>query len=200
LDSIEYYNTHAAEYFQKTVDIDMKEHWDAFVKLLPAGAAILDLGCGSGRDSAYFLSCGYDVTMLDASYKMCELASIHTGLDVLNMSYEDMDFEDVFDGIWACASLVHIPSDKMDKLLQKIIKGLKPGGIMYMSFHYGDYEGVRYGRYFTDYRTKSLKELILRQKNVELIDLRKCRDSRVKDNSVSEDNSWIYALIKKINK
>lgn len=197
MDSIEYYNKHAAEYFQKTVDINMKDNWDVFTELLPEGASILDLGCGSGRDSAYFLSCGYDVTMVDASYEMCNLASIHTGHDVLNLSYENLDFYDVFDGIWACASLAHIPADRIDGILQKIIRGLKTDGIMYMSFHYGNFEGIRDGRYFTHYRTRTLKDLVLRQPNVELIEIQKCKDSRVKETKVSDEYKWIYAIIKK---
>lgn len=197
MDSIEYYNENAEEYFQKTVDIDMQEHWDAFTSLLPDGASILDLGCGSGRDSAYFLSCGYDVTMLDGSYEMCNLAGIHTGQEVLCLKYEDIDFCNVFDGIWACASLVHIPANHIDELLKRIIRGLKINGIMYMSFHYGDFEGIRDGRYFTDYRGRSLKELIMRLPNVELVDIVKCKDVRMAEASEDTENSWIYAIIRK---
>ncbi len=197
MDSIEYYNTHATEYFQKTIDIDMRQNWDAFISLLPEGASILDLGCGSGRDSAYFLSCGYDVTMLDASYEMCNLAAIHTGHDVLHLSYENMDFHNVFDGIWACASLVHIPSDKIDDILQKVIAGLKVNGILYMSFHYGDFEGIREGRYYTDYRTRTLKELVFRQANLELIDIQKSKDSQPSEADDVKEYGWIYAIARK---
>lgn len=200
MDSIEYYNTHANEYFQKTVDIDMQNHWDAFISLLPEGASILDLGCGSGRDSAYFLSCGYDVTMLDASYEMCKLAHIHTGHEVLNLLYEDMDFYDVFDGIWACASLVHIPRNRIDGILQKIIQALKINGIMYMSFHYGEFEGIRDGRYFTDYRGRMLRELIMRQANAELVDMQICKDSKTSKAGDDIEHNWIYAIIRKINR
>lgn len=197
MDSIEYYNTNATEYFQNTVNIDMQDNWDAFLGLLPEGASILDLGCGSGRDSAYFLSCGYDVTMLDASDEMCNLASIHTGQDVLHLSYENMDFDNVFDGIWACASLVHIPSDKIDDIIQKIIDALKVNGILYMSFHYGDFEGVRDGRYYTDYRTRTLKELIFHHANLELIDIVKSKDSQPSDSDAVKEYGWIYAIVRK---
>ena len=188
MDSIEYYNQNAADYFEQTVDIDMREYWDLFTEVLPEGGSILDLGCGSGRDSAYFISRGFDVTAMDASEEMCALASIHIGQDVLNLSFEKMDFNEVFDGIWACASLLHVPSDKIDVILTKVIKSLKINGILFMSFKYGDFQGERDGRYYTDYRTKTLKELIARHEDMEMIDVQKCEDNQ----------SWIYALAKRI--
>jgi 2-polyprenyl-3-methyl-5-hydroxy-6-metoxy-1,4-benzoquinol methylase len=193
LDSIEYYNQNAAEYFEHTVDIDMQESWDEFTALLPEGGSILDLGCGSGRDSAHFISCGFDVTAMDASEEMCELASIHIGQDVLQLSFDEIDFKEVFDGIWACASLLHVPSSKIDNIFNKVIDSLKINGVLFMSFRYGDFEGERGGRYYTDYRTKALKELILKLENLELIELQTCEDSRP-----NSDKVWIYTLIRKI--
>jgi SAM-dependent methyltransferase len=193
LDSIEYYSQNASEYFEQTVDIDMQECWDSFTKLLPEGGSILDLGCGSGRDSAYFISCGFDVTAMDASEEMCSLASIHIGQDVLQLSFDEMDFNEVFDGIWACASLLHVPSDKIENILGKVVNSLKINGVLYMSFHYGDFEGKRKGRYYTDYRTKDLKELISRFEDLELIEVQKCEDTRQNSNTV-----WIYALVRRI--
>jgi SAM-dependent methyltransferase len=194
LDSIEYYSQNAAEYFEHTVDIDMQDTWGNFTGLLPEGGSILDLGCGSGRDSAYFISCGFDVTAMDASKEMCDLASIHIGQDVLQLSFDEMDFNEVFDGIWACASLLHVSSDDIENILAKVIKSLKYDGILYMSFRYGEFEGERDGRYYTDYRTKTLKELISRFSNLELIEMQKHGDSRPDSN-----NTWIYALVRKIS-
>ena len=193
MDSIEYYNQNAAEYFDQTVDIDMQDWWDKFTELLPEGGSVLDLGCGSGRDSAYFLSCGFDVTAMDASEEMCALASIHIGQDALHLSFTEIDFNEVFDGIWACASLLHVSSGEIDNIFTKIIKSLKRNGILYMSFHYGDFEGECNGRYITDYRTKPLKELIARHEELELIELQKCEDARPNNGMV-----WIYALVRKI--
>ena len=193
MDSIEYYSQNAAEYFENTVDIDMQENWDEFSALLPEGGSILDLGCGSGRDSAHFISCGFDVTAMDASEEMCELASIHIGQDVLQLSFDEIDFKEVFDGIWACASLLHVPSSKIDDIFNKVIDSLKINGVLFMSFRYGDFEGERDGRYYTDYRTKDLKDLILKHENLELLELQKCDDSRPESDKV-----WIYTLIRKI--
>lgn len=193
MDSIEYYNQNATEYFEHTVDIDMQENWDRFTQLLPEGGSVLDLGCGSGRDSAYFISRGFDVTAMDASEEMCDLASIHIGQDVLHLSFEEMDFDEVFDGIWACASLLHVPSNQIESIFTKVINSLKMNGILFMSFRYGDFEGDRGGRFYKDYRTKVLKELIGRFDEIELIEIQKCEDTR-EDN----DTVWIYVLVKKV--
>jgi 2-polyprenyl-3-methyl-5-hydroxy-6-metoxy-1,4-benzoquinol methylase len=193
LDSIEYYNQNAAEYFEQTVNIDLQECWDHFTELLPEGGSILDLGCGSGRDSAYFIDHGFDVTAMDASEEMCDLASIHIGQDVLKLSFDEIDFDEVFDGIWACASLLHVPGHKVDEILNKINKSLKINGILFMSFYYGDFEGERDGRYYRDYRTKTLKELILKQEDMEIIDIQKHEDTRG-----DLGHTWIYALVRKV--
>lgn len=195
MDSIEYYEQNAVEYFEHTVDINMQELWDAFTGLLPEGGSILDLGCGSGRDSAYFISCGFDVTAMDASREMCDLASIHIGQDVLQLSFEEMDFNEVFDGIWACASLLHVPDDEIEDIFSKAVNSLKINGILFMSFRYGDFEGERNGRYYKDYRTKALKELIGRNENMQLIEVQKCADARPDVETI-----WIYALARKIEK
>lgn len=194
MDSIEYYNENAADYFEQTVNIDMHPLWDKFTELLPEGGSILDLGCGSGRDSAYFLSCGYDVTAMDASEAMCELASIHIGQDVLNLSFAEMDFNEVFDGIWACASLVHVPSEEIEDVFAKVVHSLKVNGILFMSFHYGDFEGFRSGRFFRDYHTKTIKELLSRHEDMELLEIQKCEDLRQ-----DKEDVWIYALVRRVS-
>jgi SAM-dependent methyltransferase len=194
LDSIEFYNKNAVEYFEKTVNLDLQESLDRFTTFLPDGGSVLDLGCGSGRDSAYFISCGYDVTAVDASEEMCSLAGIHIGQDVLQMTFSELDFNEVFDGVWASASLLHVPRNEMDEILSKVINSMKRNGILYMSFHYGDFEGERSGRFYTDYRTKSLKDLFARFENLELIEVKR-------HENISQDNNtmWISALARRID-
>lgn len=191
--TIDYYNNHSEELYEYTKDISMEEHWDVFTELLEDNSSILDLGCGSGRDSAYFISRGFDVTALDGSENMCNLASIHIGQEVLHMEFEDIDFEEVFDGVWANASLHHVPSNDIEEILDKVVKGLKKDGIMYMSFHYGEEEGLEEERYYTNYNTKTLKGLIARFEKLELIGIRKSRDI-----VPERDTQWIYALVRRI--
>jgi 2-polyprenyl-3-methyl-5-hydroxy-6-metoxy-1,4-benzoquinol methylase len=193
LDSIEYYNQNASDYFERTVDIDLQENWDRFTELLPEGGNVLDLGCGSGRDSEYFISRGFDVTAMDASEEMCDLASIHIGQDVLKLTFDEIDFDEVFDGIWACASLLHVPANHMDVIMDKVVKSLKNKGVLFMSFYYGDYEGERNGRYYTDYRTKAIKELIARHDELELIEVWKDEVS-----GPDYDKTWICVLARKM--
>jgi 2-polyprenyl-3-methyl-5-hydroxy-6-metoxy-1,4-benzoquinol methylase len=195
LDSIDYYNQNAKEYYDSTVDLNMERTLRKFIELLPEGATVLDLGCGSGRDSLYFLEEGFDVTALDASEKLSGLAQIHIGQDVLNMKFEEMDFEEVFDGVWACASLLHVSENEIDNILDKVIMSIKPGGIIYMSFKYGDFSGIKDKRYFKYYNTKELKTLIGRHSEIEVIEIFRTPDYR-KDRV---DEQWINIFVKKID-
>lgn len=192
MDSIEYYSQNASEYFEKTVNIDLQNDWERFMEHLPEGGSVLDLGCGSGRDSEYFISQGFDVTAMDASEEMCDLASIHIGQDVLNLTFDEIDFDEVFDGIWACASLLHVPGDKMDDIMGKVVKSLKPNGVLFMSFYYGDYEGMRDGRYYKDYRTKAIKDLFANLEDMDIIEIYKEEDG------TKPEKSWICVLSRKI--
>ena len=193
MDSIDYYNKYAAKEFEETVNQDMSEIIKEFLNLLNEGDTILDLGCGSGRDSLTFYELGYDVTPLDASVEMCKLAEIHTDLDVLQMTYEQMDFDDVFDGIWACASLLHTPKKELSGILTKIARALNDKGILYMSFKLGDFEGFRGERYFSDFTADSISELLRENGRFEVIKLWETEDIR----SGHSDVRWINVLVRK---
>ncbi len=194
MDSIDYYDKYAGAYYQDTVNNSMEDILEKFVEYLPEDASVLDLGCGSGRDSLYLIENGYSVTAIDGSKEMCELAEIHTGQDVLNMEFDELDFEDVFEGVWACASLLHVEPKDMINILSKIYTSLKDNGILYMSFKYGDFQGFRKGRYFVDYTTKSMRELLRNQDYFEIMDIWKSEDNR--DN---QDQIWLNVFLKKKN-
>lgn len=193
MDSIDYYNKYAAKEFEETVNQDMSEIMREFLNYLEEGDTILDLGCGSGRDSLTLYELGYDVTPLDASSEMCKLAEIHTGLDVLQMTFEQIDFDDVFDGIWACASLLHTPKKELSGILTKIARALNEKGILYMSFKLGDFEGFRGERYFSDFTSDSISQLLRENGRFEILKLWETEDIR----SGHSDVRWLNVLAKK---
>ena len=160
MDPIDYYNKYAAKVFEDTVDQNMDAINAPFLELLEEGDTILDMGCGSGRDSLTFYDLGYDVTPLDGSEEMCRLAEVHTGLDVLQMTYEEMAFDGAFDGVWACGAFVHIPKDEMPALFRKVARALTEDGIFYLSMRLGDFEGFQGERYFSCYSEKELRSLV----------------------------------------
>lgn len=192
MDSIDYYNENAALYFETTVDADMSEEIAGFSKYLEEGSSVLDLGCGSGRDALAFYERGFHTTALDASEEMCKLAEIYTDLEVLCMKFEELDFVRVFDGIWACASLIHVPKKEIRKILQKVTTALKQDGILFMSFRHGDFEGYENKRYFSDYKKTELVSLIGNTAGLECIEIRLSKDK------LKRDLEWITVYAKKI--
>lgn len=193
LDSIDYYNKYASIYFENTVDLNMEEFLEKFISFLPEAGTILDLGCGSGRDSLYFINKGFDVTAMDGSEELCQLASIHIGQDVLNMQFSELDFQQVFDGIWACASLLHTTPEQLNEILGKISDSLKPGGVLYMSLKYGDFRGYRNGRYFADYKIHDMEEILEEHRDLEIVEMWKTSDLRPE----REEDSWLNIIVRK---
>ena len=104
--TIDYYNLNAENFIENTQNVDMHLAQDKFLHLLNEGAAILDFGCGSGRDARYFLSKGYQVTATDGSAEICRLASVFTGIEVKHLLFQELDEVNSYDGIWACSSMV----------------------------------------------------------------------------------------------
>ena len=139
--TIQYYDQNAADFVENTRNVDFHVMQDEFIEGLPAGAKILDLGCGSGRDTKYFLEHGYRVDAIDGSAELCALASEYTGIQVKCQLFQELDASEVYDGIWACSSLLHLSYGELDEVLYRIEKALKPQGILYMSFKYGVFEG-----------------------------------------------------------
>ena len=157
-----YYNTNAKDFFEGTAYVDMSEQYKDFLTYIPKGGKILDAGCGSGRDSRIFKEYGYDIVAMDGSIELCKLASEYIGQEVIHKQFQDIDFPPIFDGIWAAASLLHVPSSEIDMVLSKLKESLKTGGIFYASFKYGDFEGERNGRYFHDLNEETAKVLFTR--------------------------------------
>lgn len=186
-----YYDENAKEFFNGTFDADMSSHHEEFLKNLPEDACILDAGCGSGRDTKMFKELGYKVVAIDGSQKMCELASEYAGINVRYMQFQEINFVDVFDGIWACASLLHVPTDEMDLVLNKLKDSLKDNGIMYASFKYGNFEGIRNGRFFNDFTERESVELF--EKN----GFQVLKTWITEDSRPERDENWVNILLSK---
>ncbi|NLL36704.1 MAG: class I SAM-dependent methyltransferase [Fretibacterium sp.] len=193
--TIDYYNMNANDFYESTVSADMSTQYDMFEKRLYTGAHILDCGCGSGRDSKYFLSQGYEVTAIDGSEELCKKASNLTGLEVENMYFKDIDFEDEFDGVWACASLLHVSLDELPIVLKKISKAMKNYGVLYISFKYGDFNGERNGRFFADLNEDSFERIV--DGIPEFILQEKCISEDVRPGRTEK---WLNAIIVKREK
>lgn len=158
--TLQFYQQNADAFVVGTVSADMCDARTRFLKLLPSQAYILDFGCGSGRDTKAFLEQGYKVDAVDGSAELCRMASELTGIPVKQMLFESLSAVEQYDGIWACASILHLPRKELMGVLKKISDALKTGGILYTSFKYGDFEGIRSGRYFIDFTEGSFGELM----------------------------------------
>ena len=158
--TINYYNQNAENFIANTQNADMHPTQERFLRLLDANTSILDFGCGSGRDTKYFLEKGYQVTATDGSAELCRLASEFTGIKVKEMLFQELDAINQYDGIWACSSILHLPKKELLPVIWKMCEALKDNGIIYTSFKYGDFEGERNGRYFTDFTEKTFREFI----------------------------------------
>lgn len=159
-DTLEYYNSKAKDFVSGTVDVAFTEIQDIFLEYIPVGGRILDFGCGSGRDTKYFTSKGYDVDAIDGSEELCKIASEYTGIQVKQMLFEELDEVELYDGAWACASILHVEKKQLPDIIKKISIATKTGGVVYASFKYGDFEGVRNGRFFTYLTEESFGELL----------------------------------------
>ena len=166
--TLKYYNENAQSFASGTVSVKFTEVQDKFLEKLNPDAYILDFGCGAGRDTKYFLSRGYQVDAVDGSEQLCRIASEYTGIKVRQKLFQELDEKEKYDGIWACSSILHLPKNELKAVFMKMFKALKEDGIIYTSFKYGDFEGERNGRYFTDFTEKTFEEFVQDIENVKL--------------------------------
>lgn len=192
--TIEYYNFHAEQFIQSTINVDASPLYAMFLKYVKPGGAILDLGCGSGRDSQYFKGMGFSVHAIDASESMCDYASTLIGQTVECKRFDDIAFANEFDGVWACSSLLHVPPNELPGILHKVLKSLRSNGILYMSFKYGILSEERSGRFFTDMNENKLMSLLEPFDGITILEMKTTSDVRPN----RENEKWLNAVIKKI--
>lgn len=158
--TLNYYDTNANSFINDTISVDFSEIQNHFLELLPSNPYILDFGCGSGRDTKYFLEKGCHVFATDGSKKLCKEASVYTGIEVKQMLFQELNYVDAFDGIWACASILHVPKVELLSIIRKMCNALKVSGVIYTSFKYGAFEGEKNGRYFSNFTEVSFRQFI----------------------------------------
>lgn len=189
----DYYNSNAQDFIDGTVNVDTGSLRDRFLRYIPVAGSILDLGCGSGRDSKCFKDAGYDVSAIDASQELCIKASEYAGINVRCMRFEELDDVDKYDGIFACASLLHVPEGELPEALTTIRTALKPQGVLYASFKYGDFAGERDGRFFHDMNEESVEELFKSVPGFKIEEMWQSHDVRR-----DKDAYWINVIVRNI--
>lgn len=190
--TLQYYNYNAEAFVESTVAVDFAETQNRFVSVLK-GQRILDFGCGSGRDTKYFLELGYDVAAIDGSEELCKRAREYTGINVKHMMFQDLSDIEKYDGIWACSSILHLPKDELNQVIIKMKNALAPNGVIYTSFKYGDFEGFRNGRFFTDFTIDLFKEFVSHIDEIIIEDYWITGDVR----PGREEEKWLNLILRK---
>lgn len=195
LSTLAFYEKQGEQYYESTVGLDIHELYEPFLRELPPGAHILDAGCGSGRDTKAFLDRGYLVTAIDSSAKMAQLATAFTGQRCEVLSFQEMEFRDKFDGVWACASLLHVPKSEIEEVIHRFIRALKSGGIFYLSLKEGEGESIAEdGRLFNYYTEDSFRKLLSRFPMLRELAFWKTEEIR----SYQHRALWLNFLLKKL--
>ena len=189
--TLSYYNTHATDFVKHTVDVEFTGIQDRFLKYIPANGSILDFGCGSGRDTKYFLDKGYSVAAIDGSKELCRLAEEYSGVKVKCMLFNELDETAAYDGIWACSSILHLSHADLKDVLYRMIKAVKTGGYIYTSFKYGTFEGERHGRYFTDFTEDNFSDFISDIPKVKVVEEWVASDVR----PGRQDEKWLNIIL-----
>ena len=187
-----YYKENKDEFINNTINCDMSFHYNMFEKYLNDDAkTILDIGFGSGRDSLYF-SEKYEVYSIDPVEEFCEHAKDLGLKNVYCKRVQDIEYINMFDGIWACASLLHIPTYEMVDVLNKCYQALKGNGVMYCSFKHGEFEGKRNGRFFLDLIEERFKQFV-EKTNFKILEVCITEDVRP-----DKTERWLNVILKKL--
>lgn len=174
--------------------MDLSDLRAKFLGLIPQGGTICDAGCGSGRDAKAFKDQGYQVTAFDASLPLVKLAREFTALPVTHLSFEQMSYQEAFDGIWACSSLLHVPSDREKDIFERFVQALKPGGIWFMCYKVGAGESSDGHRFFRYHTKETLHTLINEFEGVTIVDT-----WHTEDRQPGRSLSWLNVLCRNNN-
>lgn len=192
--TVDYYDQNPDAFVEKTLTADMSKTRVRFLQHVQANGLILDFGCGSGRDTKAFMEAGYRVEATDGSEEMCVRASEYAGIPVRKMLFGELDAVNRYDGIWACASILHLPKEELLDVTRKIARALKTGGVFYTSFKYGDFGGIRGDRYYSDFMEETLRAFLANIPELHIKELWIAEDSLPEKRVLK----WINVLAVKI--
>lgn len=191
--SYNYYNEHAKEFYEGSINADMSELINKFTSYLQPGAHILDAGSGVGRDTKTFLEMGFKVSAFDASEEMVKMSTEYAGVQTRLLKFEDMDYENEFDGIWACASLLHVKKEDMEVVFSKLSKALKQNGILFVSYKDRDEDYEKDGRNFSCFTNDEFDTFMQKFEDFKI--LSKFTTFDVRPNRIGE--KWLNAIVAK---
>lgn len=194
MSTISYYDSNAISYAHSTVSVDLSELYDRFLPLIKKNGHILDAGCGSGRDSKYFIEKGFKVTAFDGSAEMCKIASSYIGQEVKHIRFEDFKEINKYDGIWACSSILHLEKNTLKEVLLNLSRALKDDGYIYASFKVGDEEGFIEDRYFSNFTIESFSCFLNEIKDLAIHDVWITNDKR----KIRCEELWLNTILKKV--
>jgi len=191
--SIAFYEQNAEDFFRRSVDADMARGHGEFTALLEPGARVLDAGCGSGRDALAFSRAGFQVTAIEAAPNLAALARAHAGLPIQVMTFDQIDWQGAFEGVWACASLLHVPRAELASAVRRLRDALTPGGVFWMSFKYGTGERQAGERTFTDLDESGARALLAEVGGLSLTSLHVTEDVRAERSG----DRWLSILCRR---
>src|SRR3989344_6253364 len=192
--TIETYNKIAKIYSDHTFGLVLQYYLNEFISLLPKKAKILDAGCGHGRDVAYLTDYGFDVIGIDISDGLLEEAKKRAKGEFKKMDITDMKFKDgEFDGIWSCATLLHLKKEDIPKVLKDFNKILKKDGVLFINVKEGVGEEIRKKKEYND-----LPRLFVYYSISEILNLVKEAGFEVINSFTDKDPNWINVYARKI--
>ena len=194
MDTLSYYSKNSRSFYEATINADMSQIYESFLPLIPLGGTILDFGCGTGRDAKAFIEAGYHVDAIDGSIEMVKFARTFCNIDVKHLLFEDYSPDKLYDGIWACASLLHLSKYELCQIFPKLHDSLERDGILYTSFKYGNFEGIRRDRHFTDFTEEDFL-IFIKDFDFIIIDMFVSSDVRRERN----EEKWLNVFLKRIN-
>jgi len=192
--TVNFYNKNAKEYFDTTIKGNMQLSYDKFLKYIPQNGYILDFGCGSGRDSKYFIENGYKIKAIDGSLELCLLAEKYLDHKVEHMYFKELDDKNIYDGIWSCASILHLKEYEFLEVLKKMVYALKTEGIMYISFKDGIGQEIINGRYFKYYTKEQFINIINSFDNLKIVDIYTTKSTT----NINEEKNWNNFILRKV--